>query len=237
MNRNILILAAFLISNSVFGQFSAEEKKIIDGITTEMCACMEAEKMELKSYEAFNAALIHCMNYDASSYKPLIDSLYIQKEVYEFLVKLPDEISKSIRKDCQLVAEFYSNNGIPDLANKIQYEVMGMTIAVVNMEEMSIFYNNVFDANFKTVEKYGITLYQGKWGNQALLLCPAEIAKNDAKVNRHQFDVLVYDLDKAIELVVDNGGKAGEETKDGLGRRVITVYDPDGNSIVLIEAL
>jgi len=38
-------------------------------------------------------------------------------------------------------------------------------------------------------------------------------------------------------LISANGGKASEETKDALGRRAVTVYDPDGNSIVLIESI
>lgn len=235
MIRNIIILAAFLISNSCFGQFSAEERTIIKGMTDEMCRCMEAEKMELKTYEGFNAALIHCMNFDASSFKPLIDSLYIQNEEYDFLVKLPDEISKGIRKDCDLVVEFYHNNGIPDLANKIQYEMTGMTMAVDSIDLMRDFYANVFDVNFVALNKMNTTLYQGNWGNLLLLLCPAEIAEIDAAVNRHQFNLDVNDIDKAVELVQANGGTIRKAEKSTPGMRVVTVFDPDGNSIVLTE--
>ena len=235
MIRYVLICAVLLTTNTVSAQFTAQEIEIIEGITEEMCRCMEAEKMELDTYEAFNAALIHCMDYDGSSYKPLIDSLYIQKEEFDFLVKLPDEISKQIRKDCQLVIEFYSNNGIPDLANKIQYEVSGLTIAADSMELMLDFYTNVFDIKFVELNKMNTILYQGNWGNLLLLLCPAEIVEVNAKQNRHQFNLDVNDIDKAVELVLANGGTTKKHEKQTPGIRAVTVYDPDRNSIVLRE--
>ncbi len=237
MKRNLLIFASILIANVVLAQSPAIEKKIIDGITAEICACMEAEKMELKTYEAFNAALIHCMDYENSSFKPMIDSIYIQNEDYDFLVKLPDELSKRIRSGCQLVFEFYQNNGIPDLANKIQYEVTGMTLAVDSMVLMRDFYANVFDVNFVELNKMNTVLYQGNLGNLLLLLCPAEIAEIDAKQNRHQLNLDVNDLDKAVELVLANGGTTKKHEKQIPGMRAITVYDPDGNSLVLRENL
>lgn len=235
MKRSVLIFAAILITNVVFGQFTPQENEIIDGITKEMCACMEAEKMELKNYQAFNAALIHCMNYDDSSYKPLIDSIYIQNDDFDFLVKIPEAISKRIRKNCQLVKEFYSNNGIPDLANHIQYEITGLTLAVDSMDLMLDFYTNVFNVNFVNLNIMDAKLHQGQWGHLLLLLCPAEIAEIEAEVNRHQFNLDVNDLDKAVEMVLANGGSVKKESKAVPGMRVITVFDPDGNSIVLRE--
>ena len=131
------------------------------------------------------------------------------------------------------MADFYNNNGIPDLANKILFEISGLTIAVNNMDAMKDFYTNVFNVNFKPVKKFNTTLYEGNWGDFSLLLCPAEVAKIDAKVNRHQFDILVNDLGKAMDLVVANGGKVEEETGNESDGPAITVFDPDGNSIVI----
>ena len=189
--------------------------------------------MELKNYEAFNAALIHCMNYDDSSYKPLIDSVYIQNDDFDFLVKMPEAISKRIRKNCTLVKEFYNNNGIPDLANHIQYEVTGLTLAVDSMDLMLDFYTNVFNVNFVNLNKMDAKLYQGKWGDLLLLLCPADLAEIEVKENRHQFNLNVNDLDQAVELVLANGGTVKKEGKAIPGIRAVTVFDPDGNSIVL----
>ena len=70
-------------------------------------------------------------------------------------------------------------------------EVEGMTIAVSDMNSMLDFYRALFHVEFTAKEMYGSTLYSGNLGQLQLLFCPAEIAQNTAKQNRHQLDIIV----------------------------------------------
>jgi len=116
---------------------------------------------------------------------------------------------------------------------KEEYKIEGFTLAVQNMDAVKTFYANVFGITFKEIKMYGSTLYSGVWGSLNILLCPAEIAHNTARQNRHQFDILVSDIDRFIEKIKKNGGKTiGEKSKDEQAWS-IGVYDPDENSIVL----
>ncbi len=116
--------------------------------------------------------------------------------------------------------------------NKIDYEIEGMTMAVTNMEQMLAFYSNTFNIQFAEKEMYGSKLYSGVWGGLKLLFCPAEIAGNTAVQNRHQFDIVVSDLEKVIELTKKYGGKLMGEIAEDEHYRNIGIYDPDKNSIL-----
>jgi len=114
----------------------------------------------------------------------------------------------------------------------LEYKMNGMTIAVTNMEQMLDFYSNVFKIEFTKEELYEAKLYSGIWGDLNLLFCPAEIAKNTAKQNRHQFDIVVSDLNKIIKLTMKYGGELiGRITEDEYSWN-IGIYDPDRNSIL-----
>ncbi len=112
------------------------------------------------------------------------------------------------------------------------YQITGLTIAVTNMESMLDFYTHIFDIQFVEKEMFGARLYSGQWGGIELLFCPAEIAQNTAKQNRHQFDILVPDLKQLISQSQEYGGQViGEPLEDEESIRV-GIYDPDQNSIV-----
>ena len=78
-------------------------------------------------------------------------------------------------------------------------------------------------------------LYKALLGKVEILFCPASLAQNTATQNRHQLDILVDDLQSALENVSKLGGEVmGESQKTGSFNQ-IGIKDPDGNSIVLKE--
>lgn len=82
---------------------------------------------------------------------------------------------------------------------------------------------------------YGATLYAGNFDYLKLFLCPAEIARNEARQNRHQFDIIVFDLEEILERVLKFGGEViGKATEDE-DFKSVGIYDPDRNSMVLNE--
>ncbi|MEM9548862.1 MAG: VOC family protein [Bacteroidota bacterium] len=119
--------------------------------------------------------------------------------------------------------------------DKINYHIEGMTIAITNMEEMLKFYSEVFGIEFTLQKMFESNLYSGKWGDLNVLFCPASLAGNTAEQNRHQFDIVVSDLDKTIQAAVENGGKKMGEIVEDDASRSIGIYDPDKNSILFKE--
>jgi predicted enzyme related to lactoylglutathione lyase len=114
----------------------------------------------------------------------------------------------------------------------VSYQIEGMTIAVTDMNKMVEFYSQVFDMQFVPFKIEEYTLFAGKWDSMNLLFCPAELAQNKAKQNRHQFDVVVDDMDDMLEKALKFGGSMlSEKTEDG-DMISSSVYDPDNNSIV-----
>ncbi|MEO1049938.1 MAG: VOC family protein [Bacteroidota bacterium] len=117
------------------------------------------------------------------------------------------------------------------------YNIEGLTIAVSDMQAMLAFYRHVFGIQFEEQEMYGMKLYSGQWECLKLLLCPAELADVKVDQNRHQFDIIVEDVDAMVKKAVSVGGSqfGGEQTT--ANEKVIAVKDPDDNSIVLKQPL
>lgn len=110
-----------------------------------------------------------------------------------------------------------------------------MTIAITNMESMLKFYTALFNIKFTEQEMFGTKLYSGQWGDLKLLFCPAEIARNTATQNRHQFDIVVSDIHQTVGVAINNGGaKMGEVNEDDQTLSV-GIYDPDQNSMTFKE--
>ncbi len=118
-----------------------------------------------------------------------------------------------------------------------EYKVVGMTQAVVRMEEMLNFYSKVFDIQFSEMEMHGHKLYSGAWGDLKILFCPAELAGNKAVQNRHQFDIIVPSLELTADIVNNNGGELMGEIVEDEYFRSLGVYDPDKNTLVFKEVL
>ena len=108
-------------------------------------------------------------------------------------------------------------------------------MAVTDMKSMIAFYQSVFSINFSSMEMNGEMLYRGDWLGLQLLLCPAELAGNTARQNRHQFDIVVEDLEQTMQLAQASGGKKLGEIMNLEDRLTGSVYDPDNNSMVFIQ--
>lgn len=115
---------------------------------------------------------------------------------------------------------------------ELNYKFEGMTMAITDMEQMLIFYAEVFDIQFEEQAMYGTKLYSSTWGGLQLLFCPAAIARNTAQQNRIQFDIVVEDIHAIIDLAIQHGGKAMGEISEGQLAWSIGIYDPDHNSMV-----
>ena len=113
-----------------------------------------------------------------------------------------------------LMATIFTQKIIKSM-EKAGYEIQGMTMAITNMQQMLDFYSNVFKIHFTEKKMYNSKLYSGLWGELNLLFCPAEIARNTAVQNRHQFDILVSDLQNTIELTT----KTRRETNGRINKR------------------
>ena len=108
-------------------------------------------------------------------------------------------------------------------------QIKGFTLAVTDMDKMKTFYSNVFNVNFEAKELGGEVLYEGKLGQLDILLCPAALAKNTAKQNRHQFDIWVTALDDILENTRAYGGHIMAHDHP----QAASIKDPDGNDITL----
>lgn len=131
-----------------------------------------------------------------------------------------------------LLFGFTMSNLFSQKMEKPDYQIEGMTMAVTNMEQMLDFYSNTFGIRFKERKMYDSRLYSGDWGGLSILFCPAEIAGNTATQNRHQFDVVVPDLEEVIKITSKYGGSPMGEKNEDEDAWSIGIYDPDKNSIL-----
>lgn len=118
----------------------------------------------------------------------------------------------------------------------LQDDLAGFTLSGTNMPEMVDFYSNVFDIRFEELVIKDYTLYEGEWMGLSILICPAELAQNQAEQTRHQLDIRVANFDSVLEKITKFGGEILGEilVKDGV--REVGFYDPDRNSMVLKES-
>lgn len=119
----------------------------------------------------------------------------------------------------------------------MNYQIEGLTIAITDMPKMLDFYTAVFGINFIEQEMYGAKLYAGQWAELKLLFCPASLAQNTAEQNRHQFDIMVDDLDQVLQAAKAHGGQMMSHVTEEGGFRSVGVYDPDHNSMVFKQKL
>lgn len=161
-------------------------------------------------------------------------ALYGKEYLYEVLTMARfNRLNSILMKHLTIVLLlcFFSQTINAQSSKKSGYQIEGMTMAITNMDQMLAFYSNVFNIEFKEQELNGFKLYAGKWGDLKLLFCPAELARNQATQNRHQFDVIVPDLEDIIRMISSYGGKSMGNKAEGENEWSVGVYDPDMNSI------
>ena len=114
-------------------------------------------------------------------------------------------------------------------------ELTKITIAPVNVENMVIFYDAVFDTQLKPFEAMGTTLYNGQLAGIPLLFCPNEILDIKAEKNRQQLSFSTSDFDGVVQKALASGGAMLGDIQEGPQGRACGITDPDGNSIELVE--
>ena len=117
-------------------------------------------------------------------------------------------------------------------------QLVGLTIAAVNMAKMVSFYNAVFSARLKpTVHIGDAQFYAGRLCGMKLTLCPNAIAGVIAQQNRQQFRFQVTDIEAVMAQGLANHGGEINPIEEYKGAKVASLVDPDGNTIEFVEIL
>jgi|GEM_PF-669066 len=121
---------------------------------------------------------------------------------------------------------------LPEMAAQ-EFRVASIALAVENLEPTVRFYEKVFNAVFEPLEGTDRKIYAGKLLGFDFLLASNELAGVNAEQSRHQFDIVVNDLDSVLQRVTEAGGTIREQQTDR-GVRTVTIVDPDGNTMLFI---
>jgi len=109
-----------------------------------------------------------------------------------------------------------------------------ITLAADNVEAVIAFYDAVFQTNLKGKDTpLGIIIYDGMLAGIPFQVCPNTLAEVDARQNRQQFQFQVESVAAAYKTALSNGGRSLQPVQAAQGMKIASVYDPDGNSIVL----
>lgn len=111
-----------------------------------------------------------------------------------------------------------------------------LTLAATNTPAMVRFYDAVFGTQLQPIDAYGTTLYRGTLHDMPFVICPNDLAGVEAQKSRHQFSYIVSDVAAMAEQAIAAGGTVDQQAQDDGDSRTRTLLDPDGNSIVLIQA-
>lgn len=116
------------------------------------------------------------------------------------------------------------------------YGIARIAMAAENIEGMVQFYQRVFGAHFKRVSGYDTFVYEGRIFGLEYVLIPNAVAGVRCGRSRHEFNIRVKDLDATLQRVVSTGGVIAKNPAITDKRRVATVVDPDGNTMILTES-
>ncbi len=117
--------------------------------------------------------------------------------------------------------------------------IEGMSMAISKVQPMLDFYTHIFNIKFEKRQGFDTVMYFAKWRGLKLLFVPMQLAGEDGAVvqNKHQFDVIVADIDQLISRVNRYGGKVtGALIDDGI-QKTIHAKDPDGNTFIFKQNL
>lgn len=114
-------------------------------------------------------------------------------------------------------------------------EINRIIFAVNDIEKMVQFYNTALDANLMQI---GDTpFYIGKLADIELLMCPGNIAGVRAEQNRHQFRILVQNIEQIMTAVQNAGGEQINDIQTENDARLCSIRDPEGNTMEFVEYL
>jgi predicted enzyme related to lactoylglutathione lyase len=118
-----------------------------------------------------------------------------------------------------------------------EFKLVQIDMAVVHMDKMVNFYTTVVGAKLEGHDMQGMKLYSGTMLGMPLVMAPNEIAGVVAEQSRHQFEIMVSD----IEAVAANATAAGGNLRDGIqtdGKvKTLVVEDPDGNTVIFHQKI
>jgi len=112
--------------------------------------------------------------------------------------------------------------------------IEGMSMAIQNVQSMLDFYSHIFNIKFEKRQGFDTVMYFAKWRGLKLLFVPDVLAGEEGAIvqNKHQFDVIVQDIDQLISRVNRYGGKiTGALIDDGI-QKTVHAKDPDGNTFI-----
>ena len=107
-----------------------------------------------------------------------------------------------------------------------------MTLAATNVDAVVNFYNIVLEAGFEGLPDS--PLYIGMLGGIEAMICPNTIAQVDANQSRIQLRLRVEDVESVLEAAKANGSSFLNDMATE-NARIVSVRDPDSNSIELIQ--
>ena len=112
--------------------------------------------------------------------------------------------------------------------------IEGMSMAISKVDPMLAFYTHIFNIKFEKRQGFDTVMYFAKWRGLKLLFVPVQLAGEEGALvqNKHQFDVIVPDIDQLISRVNRYGGKiTGALIDDGI-QKTVHAKDPDGNTFI-----
>lgn len=110
-----------------------------------------------------------------------------------------------------------------------------IALATTRMAAMRHFYNQLFDAKLEAVNTPQGTFYQGEIGQLLFTLVPNDVAKIEARQNRHQMTFWVDDIEKTLHAAIQAGGVKMQQSLETDTGKLLAVLDPDGNTLEFIE--
>jgi predicted enzyme related to lactoylglutathione lyase len=123
---------------------------------------------------------------------------------------------------------------LAEAQSRDDYQLARITVATTRMNAMVRFYNEVFHARMKEVDIGGVSMQMGYVAGLELLLCPNDVSKVKADLNRHMLRVRVGDFDEVLKRVRGSGGTVDAAPVMMSGERIVAVRDPDGNTIEIV---
>jgi predicted enzyme related to lactoylglutathione lyase len=111
--------------------------------------------------------------------------------------------------------------------------ISSIALRVHNLEAMVSFYSEAFQAQFREVDTYGIRSQFGEVDGITLKFVPIRDDVDFAGYPVHQLGFTVSDVEAAIALALQHGGRQEGQIIRKDGKIQAAIRDPDGNTIEL----
>ncbi len=110
-------------------------------------------------------------------------------------------------------------------------------ISAVHTEAMATFYEAVLGLLLRPITVGPFTLYSGQLSDGlTFVIAPQEMTGAQSDRNRYQLNFCVADVAKSYQAALEHGGKELEPIAQHGSEQLASVWDPDGNSLILLQA-